>query len=201
MAEEEITSIETLRERVPAILKQLNAQQNLLLAAAANPLLALEELGYRIPQSLRAELEERIRFSAADRKRLAELRSRIFKIAGESFDVDDPLVLEEVLFKRLKLAPLSPSPVSMRIAGKKEPQAVLPKLAVRYKVPGTTAQPDVLAELSERHPIVAPLIEYREITASQAPFAPRALYDRVRRGDLRGPAFKLQARLQKTRRP
>lgn len=219
-----IRSVEELRAQVPAILKRLNADQALLLAAAANPVLALEELGYRIPNELHRELDHRIRFSAAERERLAALMARMHEIARGPFDPDDSAELERILFTRLKLpelpsppvrVPITEAPVategpqqlSSRRRGASEesfigPMANAPtvpqhRLAVRYHATAAGPEPDVLLPLEGKHPIVAPLLEYRAITARHAPFAPRALYDRIRRGSVGGPLLTLRARIHR----
>jgi len=230
-----IQSIEELRKRVPAILKRLSSDQALLLGAAANPILALEELGYNIPDTLRRELDQRIRFSSDDRARLLALSEQLNRIAGEKFDPDDAEVLEHLLFTRLELPPLPPEPVRVEIPPdestggqgrrsrpaeqRKEqkddnpnkpvpeparpitPRPTIPRhrLEVRYAPPGTTREPDELEPLLGRHPIIEPLLEYRAIAARHAPFAPRELYERIRRGDVPGPTLKLRARLHRAR--
>lgn len=198
-----VQSIEELREQVPAILKKLNANPSLMLAAAANPILALEELGYSIPDPLQRELDRRIRFTQAERAQLEKLEKRIFDAAGESFDVDDPQALHEVLFSRLKLPPLTPATLRMTIAQSpaKTPEPLRPRheLSVVYRAPGTAKKPDVLAPLRERHSVVELLIEHRDIAATHAPFAPRDLYKRIRQGGEGVPAFKLRARVHRTR--
>ena len=219
-----IRSVEELRARVPAILKRLNADQSLLLAAAANPVLALEELGYRIPNELHRELDHRIRFSATERERLATLVARMHEIATVPFDPDDPADLERILFTRLELPELAPSPVRIAITGaagategakemssrrsgareqsQSGPMSIAPtilqhRLAVRYHATAAGPEPDVLLALAGTHPIVEPLLEYRAIVARHAPFAPRALYERVRRGAIGGVSLKLRARLHR----
>jgi hypothetical protein len=215
-----IRSVQELREHVPAILKQLNADPALLQAAASNPIFALEELGYEIPRELRRALEHRIRFTPVERRQLDELTSQINQLAGDSMDPEDPVALEQLLFKRLKLPALPPEPVRISVAPtepttRRWPAKVsstradahreesrhltLHPLSLVYQPPGTTRQPDVLAPLIGAHPIIQLLIRYREIATKHPPFAPRELYDRVRRGDMRGPAFKLRARFHRDR--
>jgi hypothetical protein len=213
-----IGTVEELREQVPAILKRLNADQGLLQAALANPLAALEELGYVIPPSLHRELDRRIRFTAAERERLDTLTRRLHKLAGVEFDPDQPDALERLLFTRLELPEPPPAPVRVaiprpnqdtpyqRTAGATQaadpaiPAMARPRLEVRYHAAASGPQPDVLAYLEGRHPIVEPLLEYRAIMARHAPFAPRELYERIRRGSVAGPALKLRARLHRKER-
>ena len=218
-----IRSVEDLREQMPAILKRLNTDQRLLLAALANPVFALEELGYRIPNELHRELDHRIRFSATERQRMSELTARMHEMAGVPFDPDNPEELQRLLFTQLELPDLPPAPVRVPIppdrpgsvhqatradsnAYVQEPHSSpLPgkiprhRLAVRYASAGLKAEPDVLLELRGAHPIMEPLIAYRAIAATHAPFAPRELYERLRKGVIGGPAFKFRARFHHPR--
>lgn len=224
-----IRSIDDARRQVPAILKQLNANQSLIRAAAANPIFALEELGYHIPQELIPALDRRIRFLRPERERLAELERRVQSAAGQQFDLDDPEALEHVLFNGLKLPPLPPDPVHIpietasgpvatedkpprkekwqpssslgeaKIAPSQRPALNAHRLSVTYRTPGSPAMADVLEPLRSAHPIIEPLIEYRAIVARHAPFAPRELYDRIRREEVTGVTLTLRARVQRDR--
>ena len=58
-----IDTLEDLQYLGPELLKRINADQGLAVAAAANPILALSELGYELAPAVRQDLEERSRFS------------------------------------------------------------------------------------------------------------------------------------------
>jgi hypothetical protein len=191
-----LDSWEQARREVPAILEKINADPALALAAAANPLLALEELGYDLAPNVRKEFADRIRFGAKAFEERTVLRDKIFKHAGHPFDLDAPKELHAVLFNELKIE-----------RGKKgdAPPLTVEQLAVLCAARGvpvtseTKKQPrphDLLRQFEGNHPIVAPLIRYREIESSQPPFASAATYDRVRRGTAKMPKLRLVARLQ-----
>ena len=55
----------------------------------------------------------------------------------------------------------------------------------------------VLEALRGKHPVIAPLLEYRAIQASVPPLASRDLYDRIARGDIKGPTIRVRARLKR----
>lgn len=218
-----VHSIDELRAQMPSIIKKLNADQGLLRGAAANPIFALEELGYVIPDALRHEIETRVRFSAKERESLGALRRQVIEAAGFAFDLDSPHALESALFERLRIAPLAEPPVRVEV----RPEGVTPReagtsadtvarqrgvrasrnaseqssfplhrLAVRYHL-GAPNEIDPLTELRDAHPVVAPLLAYRAIIARHAPLAPRALYDRIRAGDVNGPSITLRARFHR----
>lgn len=202
-AAEHLTSLEALQRRVPSIVKRVNADPALALRAAANPLLALDEMGYTLPPELEHEVALRVRFNAEQISRLQALTSEIHKLAGESFDIDSPAALGHVLFTRLKLPPL-PSPAQRVVIAKgavappSHPRiTALDPLDPPYKVPGGIAPPDPLEALEGKHPVIAPLLEYRAIQASVPPLASRELYDRIARGDVEGPTIRVRAKLKR----
>ena len=99
------------------------------------PILARMELaGIKTDRAFLEELGDDLR------GRLADLEASIHEAAGEVFNVNSTLQLREVLFDRLELPIL-----------KKTPKGV----------PSTDAT--VLAKLRDEHPVVANLLEYREL--------------------------------------
>jgi hypothetical protein len=194
-----IRSVEDLRRRVPAILRVINADESLALRAAANPLLALEELGYDISDELRPQIERRIRHGKAAIARLEALESRIYQLAGERFELGAPNELSRVLFERLKLRrvpkvqefPLRKGLPSVPAA----PEPGEPTALPRYHA-GRPKHPDPLASLRDAHPIMGPLLEYRALEAGQPPLATREVYEKLKRAGSSGPTLRLRARIQ-----
>ena len=79
-----------LQDEIRSIVEEVNADPSLGLAAAANPLFALEELGYEIDPAARRGIEDRLRFGPKGAKRIATLRGQLFEQAGRAFDpIDD----------------------------------------------------------------------------------------------------------------
>jgi hypothetical protein len=196
-----IDSLDALRRRVPSIVKQINQAPSLALRAAANPLLALAEMGYRLTDELARTVELRLRFSPVVIARLQDLRERIQKLADGAFDPDDPADVHRVLFERLKLPPL-PDPAQSIVvaqAAVARTRALSPgsRLDFPWIPPGGVRHPDPLTALRGAHSIVEPLIEYRAIQASQPRLATREAYDRLARGDARLPTIRVRARLQR----
>ena len=201
---EHLKTLAELQRRVPSIVKRINADPALALRAAANPLLALAELGYSLTPELEREVALRIRFNAKQIERLQELGTQIHKLSGTTFDIDAPDALSSVLFEKLKLPPL-PGRLQRvvvaqnAVAPRVEPPRVeaLHPLDPPYRIPGGVAQPDVLEPIKGAHPVIAPLIEYRAIQASVPPLASRELYDRIARGEVKGPKLRLRATLKR----
>ena len=87
---QKINSIEALQKIVPIIVKAVNNDQAFGLRAAANPLLAVEEMGYQIVPEIQHAAERRVRFSQEDAAHLGELEEQIYKLADETFNIDSP---------------------------------------------------------------------------------------------------------------
>lgn len=213
-----IDSWEQLQERVQDLLERINADSMLALAAAANPILALEELGFDINPAARDEIETRFRFHPRTAVRIRQLQDEIFRHAERHFDLRSPEELSAILFDRLALTlpthersePRRQAPTRRRTKSSTEKRsdeqideqkqsAPRPTIDLRplIRLPGATEDPvDPLAAFAGAHPIIAPLLEYRRLDASRSRLAPRALYDDVRRGTRRVGVTHLVARLK-----
>lgn len=127
-----IDSLRDLQRLVPAIVKEINADERLALRAAANPLLALEELGYRLTPEVRTEAERRIRFAPQTIERLSQLSEAIYSYADERFDIESPAEIERILFEKLKLPRLDAKEQAPPKAPRKRPvQQPEPTLALQ----------------------------------------------------------------------
>jgi len=97
MAGGALKSWKEAQQQIVSIVTRLNANQSLMLAAAANPFFALEELGYSISEDVRQEFEDRLRFGEANGKQLHSLRQDIFRIAGKQIDLNSSADLFDTL--------------------------------------------------------------------------------------------------------
>jgi len=190
-----IDSMRDLERLVPAIVKEINADQELALRAAANPLLALGELGYTLSPELRAEAARRVRFPRAALERLNGLADDISRLAGERVDPGSPPELERILFEKLKLprVDLSQAPPYER----KRPERPAVQAPLRAPTRGAPTPVDPLERLRGAHQIIEPLLEYRRIDASRPRLAPRELYEQIKRGAKSLPATRIRARLKR----
>ncbi len=200
-----IDSMETLMKAVPLVIEKVNAQPELAFRFAANPLFLVEELGYTLTDDMQHYAARRVRFPTETFNRLNALEGQIWKIAGERFDLDSADALGSLLFDKLKLPPpdsVGKQPPSTRkgVKARSQPSAAqLPSL-IKLAVPlpplpvGHGHIDDPLEPLRGLHPIMEPLLEYRQLEASSARLAPRALYDRIARGDVDLPVTKLTLR-------
>ena len=85
----------------------------------------------------RTQLEKK---SADMSRRIAALEQQIYELAGETFNINSPRQLADVLFVSLKLP------------------------AVKKTKTGFSTNAEVLEELKHRHPIVAEILNYRALT-------------------------------------
>jgi hypothetical protein len=219
-----ISSREELLQVVPQIIEEINADPALTLRFAANPLLLAEELGYTLTDEVKHFAARRVRFPTETFERLEQLEQQIWEQADERFDIDSEEALAHILFTKLGLPssldqatspPAQPKKRSQKTKKSKQPsqeqhdftppdqQAALPiaTAPLRPRVIGHAPIDDPLEALRDVHPIMTPLLEYRQLEASSARFAPRALYERIRRGEVELPITQLKLRLKNIPKP
>ena len=187
MAHQTLTSWHEAQTEVGRILANLNADPSLLLAAAANPMFALQELGYEVHAEVRQEFEDRIRFGDSRAEKLNSLRESVFKLAGRTFDLQSSSELHEVLLDLFRASHkkreenLTPADV----------QPIIPRIMSRDKLL------DPLERFRGSHPAMEPLLQYRALEATTPRFATREVYDEIREGKRPVPFTKIVARLKR----
>ncbi len=186
-----IQSFQDAQKQIQSILAELNAKPELALAAAANPVLALEELGYELTPQARLEIEDRVRFGQKKAKRIQELRSLIFDNVGHTFDLQSDEDLSAVL-EELRLPRPRPVAAETRVA-KRIPG---PSLVVPPQMQWGRRQEDPLDSLRGTHPVIEPLLEYRRLESSEPRLASREVYAELREGKKKTPVLSIRARLK-----
>lgn len=166
----DITDIAQLQEQIAQLLERINADGRLAMAAAVNPLLALEELGYRLAPAVRREIERRSRYTKRQLARLEALR-KAFLEAAPGYPVEDLDVLSSAQVRRLLRETL---------------QIPDDRISRDLDLPPRPA-PDPLACLQDAHPAVPALLGLRDIERSALRFAPPERYREVRKGKLTFP--------------
>lgn len=209
-----IATVAEIRKHLPAILEAINNSGEVALRAALNPLLALEELGYRIDPELRPYVERRVRFEPDDAERLGALESEIHERAGRRFVIDEPRQLAEVLFVDLGLDPDEPPPSTKRAAKARKakapgtpPRGKLTPAKLKLAHPleprlGPDGDPpaDPLAALEDRHAVMRPLLEYRQVEAKRPRLATAEEYARARETGEGLPVTRVRVSLRTSRR-
>jgi hypothetical protein len=183
MERTQISSMKALQERLVLILEELARDHRLALAGLANPILALEDLGYDLAPSVRVALDDRSRFGRKDVAARRELRKRLFELAGRKFDPASEDDLLGVLYDDLQLGTRD----QVRRA------VVRPGYSPSRR-DGDERQSDPLERLKGKHPIVEPLLELRRIDARAAPFASSELYAEIKSGERSFPVTAVRAR-------
>jgi hypothetical protein len=168
----QLNSWRDVQRRENGILSQLTADPALLLAAAANPVFALAEIGYQVTDELRQEFTDRLRFGSNFR-RIESLRKQVFELAGNTFEVDSAESLLAALTSLIGNGLARPITVS----------DTAPFYAFQPATGSHVEIAEPLQDIANDHPIVAPLLEYRQLNASVPPFADRQVYDEIRRGE------------------
>lgn len=167
MKEVTVNSWEDLQKNISKIIFSINKDENLKLAAASNPLLALEELGYKINEDVTDQIEERLRFKPDEAAKLSDLRNSIYKLAGKKFNLRSDEELNTVLFKDLRIEAY-------------DDKGCLIKKNVRVRKKGDAE--DELMTYKDLHPIIEVLLKFREIDSSVAGFANKDTYQKIRTG-------------------
>jgi DNA polymerase I-like protein with 3'-5' exonuclease and polymerase domains len=167
-----ISTLKELQLQVPRILEEYADNQELAFIALANPLAALEKIGYSFTPSAREEIEDRIRFGKEGAEKVKQLKETIFTAAGKKFDLGSPVEVKT----HLKII-LSKQPVSKeksKISDEGISQTNINAILKIIEEPVKKKDKDVLDPLAsyrKDHPIIETLIEYRKMDASHVRLA------------------------------
>jgi hypothetical protein len=190
---EAISSWEDLQREAPAILDRLNADTALGLAAAANPVLALEELGYRIEASARPQIEARLRFGPKLAPRVLKLVDQMHGQLGHPVDPDDDDAVRGAV---AELGLTLPEPSRKERAGRAQRT---PRARQRRPAPAPRLKrlrDEDLEPLRGAHPFIGTLLDYRKLAASAPRLAPRRSFDAIRTGQRAVPLTRVIGRLK-----
>src|SRR5947207_10995354 len=92
-----ISSVHDLQMIMPRLLEEHGNNKELALIALANPLAALEKLGYNITEEARSDLESYARFGKQGSEKYNELKEKIFHLSGKKFNVNSTKATANVL--------------------------------------------------------------------------------------------------------
>lgn len=180
----EINSWEDLQNSVDDIVIALNANENLKIAAACNPILALEELGYTIDAEVLGHVEDKIRFKTRQVVELSKLRKSIQKISGKNINIRSIDELNTLLFEDYKLQAF-------------DDNGCLINKEITVPRKGDAEEDDLLL-YQGLHPIIDPLLKFRRIDASVSSFCDKYTYKRIRGGGFgKNSNIKLSIRMKK----
>ncbi|MCC6602241.1 MAG: hypothetical protein IT327_03465 [Anaerolineae bacterium] len=195
----QINSLQDLQRLMPRLLKDTANQTSLLLAAAANPLLAVTRLGYQVsPEAARA-IEHRARFGEAGGAAFEQLQAQLFEVAGQTFDPADGPTLRRVLAALLPddaAQTTQKRPVTPALSRKQRAELLAAAESRPVGVPGQQPVRDPLADFAELHPIIPLLVEWRRMNLQSPRFASEEVFNRILAGELDLPITELTFTLQ-----
>lgn len=193
----EIYSLRDLQLLMPRLLQKTADDNQLLLAALANPLLALAELGYEVSPEAAREIEVHARFGAEEGNAFRQLEADLFAAAGRPFDPADPEAVMAVLDQLLPQKPGKTAQASPTDLSPTRRKQLLD--AARQQPPGVagyTPKQDPLETFAAAHPIVPLLVRWRKLDRQSPRFAPPATFARIRSGELKLPIIRVELKLQ-----
>ncbi len=183
----EIKSFEEFHKLVPLIIRKVNRDSELAIRAAANPILAFEEMGFKMTPELKREVELRIRFSEREIAEFTNLTDEIRTITGKEIDPLSEKPVEKLLFKDLKIK----RPSTLRSLNLPEP--FLKKIKpVKGK---QILFEDPLTAISSDHPVVEKIMQYRKLYLSKPGFISNEFYEKIKAGEIRLPVTNIKIRV------
>lgn len=195
----QINSLPELQRLMPRLLKDAADQTSLLLAAAANPLLAIARLGYEVAPEAAHAIEYRARFGEAGGAAFEKLQAELFQTAGQTFDPADGRALRQVLTKLLPAAEAQSAqkrPAGPALSRKRRADLLDAAESRPVGVPGQRPVHDPLADFAELHPIIPLLVEWRRMNLQSPRFASEEVFDRILAGELDLPISEVTFTLQ-----
>ncbi|MEU1728925.1 hypothetical protein [Nonomuraea sp. NPDC005692] len=173
-----IDSWADLQRAAAAILRRMNDHPTLARAAAANPVLAIERLGYTITPHARPGITDRLRLGPEAAELLARLRREVERLARRPVDPDDGADVRRALLE-------------LGVTGENEMIGTEPP---RWRPGGAGA--DRLEALRDRHEVMRPLLEYRRLSGRRPALAPEAVFEAVLSGERVPAVTAVKGRLQ-----
>lgn len=178
LQDKNLESIIQLQKLMPKLLQEHGSNLRLMKAALANPILALEELGYKIGPILKLELEDRVRFSKKDQNKITEITKKINVISGKNIRLNSKVSVEELLknsFKEEKISIGEKTYNSSEIV-----KTINTPLASRFFQKDKKEDP--LQKFEGTHKIVPLLLAYRTIEATVPKLASKKTFDAILNG-------------------
>ncbi|MCB8980731.1 MAG: hypothetical protein H6657_25250 [Ardenticatenaceae bacterium] len=192
----QINSLPELQRLMPRLLKDAADQPSLLLAAAANPLLAMARMGYEVAPEAARTIEYRARFGEAGGAAFEQLQAELFQTAGQTFDPADGRILRRVLAELLPTEATQKGQKGQNVE-RKQRTALLDAAESRpIGVPGQQPLRDPLADYADLHPIIPLLVEWRRQNLQSPRFASEEVFDRILAGEQKLPITEVTFTLQ-----
>ncbi len=174
LVHKQIKTFKEFHRNVPKILKKLNEDSGLAIRALANPLLAFDEMGFRLSDDVAMEVEKFTRFTLPEQKRLDKLEKELSKFTERKIDFRSTKDVEAFITKDLKIRKPSGLEINSLTNAKNNAQIYLGKKELVWK--------DSLEQIKSKHPAMKPLLELRSIYNNKPGFASKASYNELKSG-------------------
>lgn len=208
-----------LHRLLPRLFAQQEEHPQLAIAALANPILALQELGYDLAPEIAGHMERLARFGAARTQEIEAIEADLRRELGPEAPIGDRPSLARAVIERLPESLLdadfpedgeretrtsAPKGDAAKPSAKDVPPprgtAVRDKLApilsepVQRRFDRPAQQPDPLAVLKGRAPLLDAMIRLREIEASRARLAEPEVFHGILGGRIATPVARVRFR-------
>lgn len=208
-----------LHRLLPRLFAQQEQRPQLAIAALANPVLALRELGYVLAPEIARHMERLARFGAARTAEIDAIEAELQRELGEKATLDDRQALAKAVMDRLPDSLLDaafpddadakggaakgPDAPPLQAAGKSTaPRAVSVRERLADLLPeprqrrfdGPASQPDPLAALKGRAPVLDAMLRLREIEGSRARLAEPEVFRGILDGRIATPVTRVRFR-------
>jgi hypothetical protein len=194
-----ISNLKEIQLQVPEILKEYADNQELALIALANPLMALEKIGYSFTPEAREEIEDRIRFGKQGAEKISQLKQSVFETSGIKFNLKSTAEMKTnvkaILLKRPASGNEDKSTSETINSTRIESILKLLDQPVNRK---SSDETDPLTAFINDHPVIEKLIEFRKMEASQPRLADEKALDQILANREVLPLKKITFRLHKS---
>jgi hypothetical protein len=198
MRTDAINSLKELQLQIPAIFEKYGRDNNFTQIALANPIAALEKIGFQFTERAKDEIETYARFGKEGAKRIAELRAEINDTAGTSVNLNDPNQIVEIITSSGDRDVLKSSAKARKGSNAEtspvDKAALLKALENPPKKQGSHWQDD-LTGFSSIHPVLPLILLYRKLDAENPKFADKkdvsVIHEKLKNGPLKNVVFTL----------
>ena len=206
MEKGKISSLKELQQQMPRILEQHGKDPSLTLLAFANPLLALEKIGYSFTPDAKEEITAHVRFGKTGAATMQSLKEQIFAATGKPFDLRDAAALQQNLSAVLSREDVNTDKPKARAAASGPQKLALPQAEIDVilasvkkpvKIEGGKVN-DPLEAYRSKHAVIAPLLEYRKLEATHPQLAEKSVAEALVRQKDKFPLKNISFRMNRS---
>jgi hypothetical protein len=188
-----ISSVHDMQMLMPRLLEKYGNDTELAFIALANPLAALEKIGYTITDEAKVELENYARFGKQGAGRYNELTEKIFSLTGQTFNLRDDAETASVFEKLVN----NNAKTSATAAKKASTTSNISDLILSAPQLVNDKWTDKLEDAKDLHPAIPALIELRKLEGSVPRFADAATLEIIQQKKQSTPLTNITFRLSR----